>query len=149
MSIADHSKPSEEYVIFSVYQNLLSKQENKANHKLAIEDLEEYNINYKEMLSCYDGQGERSLIVNRKHIDQVIKLSMMYHQDSILLIDRMEAHGLRKARLYFLQTNRVESIGYLKSVGKKKALRQNAFTYDFQYNKYYITTPTRDIFLSE
>ena len=149
MPLQSHSKPSQEYIIFSVYKDNAIGLDNKQNHAMIIALLKSLGVSYKELRGCYEGQTEQSIIVNRKHIELIIKLAMQHKQESLLLLEKTEAQGLRKAKLYYLENNAVKSIGYLRQVSKERALKQECFTHDYKYNNYYITVPTREVFKNE
>ena len=84
-------KKKDAFVIFSVFQTRLSKDENLENHKKVLRHLKTFGLRFKVVEGVYRGETELSIMV--PVINQVFdystveQLAHIYNQHSILFVD--------------------------------------------------------------
>lgn len=116
------------------------------NEDKLIEELNNFNLEYKEVQGCYRGKKERSFLVINNHPSteaRLHKLARAFNQESYLKVYEND----RKAQLIYLNDhNRVENIGYFQSIGKSVILDESlydAYTYDPSLDTYYVCDKRR------
>jgi hypothetical protein len=74
-------------IIFSAYQACMPKSFNEGNHEEAKAELRRLNIPYKEVLGCYKGREEKSLVIPESKGKIASVLGKLYNQESLLILD--------------------------------------------------------------
>ena len=77
----------EPVVIFSVFQNLMPKSCNEINHRETIGYLRRLKIPFKEVLGCYKGRKEKSLLIPESKLKIANTFAKLYNQESLLILD--------------------------------------------------------------
>ena len=137
-------KKKDAFVIFSVFQTRLSKDENLENHKKVLRHLKTFGLRFKVVEGVYRGETELSIMV--PVINQVFdystveQLAHIYDQQSILFVD-----SDRNAELRFMvqpfdaslnELPKSEKLGKFIATTKGIATQCNSYTKDG--NDYYI-----------
>lgn len=123
-------------VILSAFRSELNEIENaKRNIQLKelLNDLS--NIKYKEVVGCWEGAFETSIVVelNDNHrINTMHKIANSFDQDAILILDHA-----RNATLLNNDGSKL-SIGKLTGVSKEEAESNIGYTFCSELNQYYI-----------
>jgi hypothetical protein len=144
-SIQAHSQPQKEHIIFSVYSKDRGESYNQSFHDQACIRMDMAGISYAEASGRYKGVDEKSFIVSIDHLDFVVELANRCTQETLLLLKPTDGHGLRPAILMYLQDfNRLEPIGWLKSVPEKRAKSKDTYLYRPDMDKYFITVTDRN-----
>ena len=137
-------KKKDAFVIFSVFQTRLSKDEHLENHKKVLRHLKTFGLRFKVVEGVYRGETELSIMV--PVINQVFdystveQLAHIYDQQSILFVD-----SDRNAELRFMvksfdaslnELPKSEKLGKFIATTKGIATQCNSYTKDG--NNYYI-----------
>ena len=137
-------KKNDAFIIFSVFQSRLSKDENLENHKKVLNHLKTFGLRFKVVEGVYRGESELSILV--PVINQVFdystveQLAHIYNQHSILFVD-----SDRNAELRFMvqpfdaslnELPKSEKLGKFIATTKGIATQCNSYTKDG--NDYYI-----------
>ena len=132
------------FVIFSVFQSRLSKDENLENHKKVLRHLKDFGLRFKVVEGVYRGESELSILV--PVINQVFdlatveQLAHIYNQHSILFVD-----SDRNAELKFMvkpfdaslnELPKSEKLG--KFIATTKGVATQCENYTKDGNDYYI-----------
>lgn len=128
MGIAPHSK-NRSYFIYCVGQ----KPEQIAAFRSAMQNS---NVPHKELRGRYDGQNEISFISPTEFQDTI--MPWLNAQESILRLEDYDARDRPKATLHFLQDGSERSLGVLVSVPEQIAIAKSAYTYDPNFDRYFI-----------
>jgi len=136
-------KKKDAFVIFSVFQSRLSKDENLENHEKVLRHLKDFGLRFKVVEGVYRGESELSILV--PVINQVFdlatveQLAHVYNQHSILFVD-----SDRNAELKFMvksfdaSLNQVKSEKLGKFVATTKGIATQCENYTKDGNNYYI-----------
>ena len=136
-------KKKDAFVIFSVFQSRLSKDENLENHEKVLRHLKDFGLNYKVVEGVYRGESELSILV--PVINQVFdlatveQLAHIYNQHSILFVDsdrNAELKFMVKAFDENLDQVRSEKLG--KFIATTKGIATQCENYTKDGNNYYI-----------
>ena len=137
-------KKNDAFVIFSVFQSRLSKDENLENHKKVLKHLKTFGLRFKVVEGVYRGESELSILV--PVINQVFdystveQLAHIYEQHSILFVD-----SDRNAELRFMvkpfdaslnELPKSEKLG--KFISTTKGIATQCENYTKDGNDYYI-----------
>ena len=137
-------KKKDAFVIFSVFQTRLSKDENLENHKKVLRHLKDFGLKFKVVEGVYRGESELSILV--PVINQVFdlatveQLAHIYNQHSILFVD-----SDRNAELKFMvkpfdaslnELPKSEKLG--KFIATTKGVATQCENYTKDGNDYYI-----------
>jgi hypothetical protein len=136
MPIQSHSKDSKGLIIFSVMKPYSG--DSYMNHEACIAQLNKNNIKYKEVTGVYKGIREVSFIIDVKHLDIAVEIAKEYDQESILILEKIGAHGMRKAALYYPDSGDCDQIGWFRSRPGEIATKQDSYTYDAVHDKYFV-----------
>ena len=132
------------FVIFSVFQTRLSKDENLENHEKVLRHLKDFGLRFKVVEGVYRGESELSILV--PVINQVFdfatveQLAHIYNQHSILFVD-----SDRNAELKFMvkpfdaslnELPKSEKLG--KFIATTKGVATQCENYTKDGNDYYI-----------
>ena len=136
-------KKNDAFVIFSVFQSRLSKDENLENHKKVLKHLKTFGLRFKVVEGVYRGESELSILV--PVINQVFdlatveQLAHIYNQHSILFVD-----SDRNAELKFMVKAFDENLDQVKSeklgkfIATTKGIATQCENYTKDGNNYYI-----------
>ena len=115
----------EKYVIFSIDNVSDVRTLAKFLHHMDVQKAMMYMQGNLVMChGSYKGQIETSFICHRTDFDKLVEpYGFVSNQESIL---RVSECNKQYATLEYLPTRRLESIGSLKSVSKKEAMKQDA-----------------------
>ena len=137
-------KKKDAFVIFSVFQTRLSKDENLENHKKVLRHLKTFGLRFKVVEGVYRGETELSIMV--PVINQVFdystveQLAHIYDQQSILFVDSDRNAELRfMVKAFDASLNELpksEKLGKFIATTKGIATQCNSYTKDG--NDYYI-----------
>ena len=137
-------KKKDAFVIFSVFQTRLSKDENLENHKKVLKHLKTFGLRFKVVEGVYRGESELSILV--PVINQVFdlatveQLAHIYDQQCILFVD-----SERNAELRFMvkpfdaslnELPKSEKLG--KFISTTKGIATQCENYTKDGNDYYI-----------
>ena len=131
------------FVIFSVFQTRLSKDENLENHEKVLNHLKTFGLRFKVVEGVYRGESELSILV--PVINQVFDLSTVeqlahiYNQHSILFVDsdrNAELKFMVKAFDENLDQVKTEKLG--KFIATTKGVATQCENYTKDGNDYYI-----------
>jgi hypothetical protein len=125
--------------IFSCYRKENKDSINEASHSIAILTLIKKSIAYKEVIGCYQGVEEQSILVVEKDDNSVQpiveQLCRTFKQDCYLVRDTNGNCSLVYSNIPY----KCESLdGQLVNVPKKLAIKELAYTYDPKEDAYYI-----------
>ncbi len=136
-------KKKDAFVIFSVFQSRLSKDENLENHKKVLRHLKDFGLNYKVVEGVYRGESELSILV--PVINQVFdlatveQLAHIYDQHSILFVDSDRNAELRfMVKAFDASLNQVKSEKLGKFIATTKGIATQCENYTKDGNDYYI-----------
>ena len=136
-------KKNDAFVIFSVFQTRLSKDENLENHKKVLRHLKTFGLKFKVVEGVYRGESELSILV--PVINQVFdlatveQLAHIYNQHSILFVDsdrNAELKFMVKAFDENLDQVKTEKLG--KFIATTKGVATQCENYTKDGNDYYI-----------
>ena len=137
-------KKKDAFVIFSVFQTRLSKDENLENHKKVLRHLKTFGLRFKVVEGVYRGETELSIMV--PVINQVFdystveQLAHIYDQQCILFVDSDRNAELRfMVKAFDASLNELpksEKLGKFIATTKGIATQCNSYTKDG--NDYYI-----------
>lgn len=115
------------YYVFSVYRGQDAVAD-KLNH---LEQLQALPGTNKEVLGCYKGQQEKS-IITALPLDKVLNIALTYGQESILVLESDDT-----AKLCMVASGETKKIGKLERVTKDEALKLDAWSYRADQDQYY------------
>ena len=136
-------KKKDAFVIFSVFQSRLSKDENLENHKKVLRHLKDFGLKFKVVEGVYRGESELSILV--PVINQVFdystveQLAHIYDQQCILFVDSERNAELRfMVKSFDASLNQVKSEKLGKFVATTKGIATQCENYTKDGNDYYI-----------
>ena len=136
-------KKKDAFVIFSVFQTRLSKDENLENHKKVLRHLKTFGLRFKVVEGVYRGETELSIMV--PVINQVFdystveQLAHIYDQQSILFVDSDRNAELRfMVKAFDASLNQVKSEKLGKFIATTKGIATQCNSYTKDGNDYYI-----------
>ena len=136
-------KKNDAFVIFSVFQSRLSKDENLENHKKVLNHLKTFGLRFKVVEGVYRGESELSILV--PVINQVFdystveQLAHIYNQHSILFVDSDRNAELRfMVKSFDASLNQVKSEKLGKFIAPTKGIATQCENYTKDGNDYYI-----------
>ena len=136
-------KKKDAFVIFSVFQSRLSKDENLENHKKVLNHLKTFGLRFKVVEGVYRGESELSILV--PVINQVFDLSTVeqlahiYDQQCILFVDSDRNAELRfMVKSFDASLNQVKSEKLGKFIATTKGIATQCENYTKDGNDYYI-----------
>ena len=136
-------KKNDAFVIFSVFQSRLSKDENLENHKNVLRYLKTFGLRFKVVEGVYRGESELSILV--PVINQVFdlatveQLAHIYDQQCILFVDSERNAELRfMVKSFDASLNQVKSEKLGKFVATTKGIATQCENYTKDGNDYYI-----------
>ena len=136
-------KKKDAFVIFSVFQSRLSKDENLENHKKVLKHLKTFGLRFKVVEGVYRGESELSILV--PVINQVFdystveQLAHIYDQQCILFVDSERNAELRfMVKSFDASLNQVKSEKLGKFVATTKGIATQCENYTKDGNDYYI-----------
>ena len=136
-------KKKDAFVIFSVFQTRLSKDENLENHKKVLRHLKDFGLKFKVVEGVYRGESELSILV--PVINQVFDLSTVeqlahiYDQQCILFVDSDRNAELRfMVKSFYASLNQVKSEKLGKFIATTKGIATQCENYTKDGNDYYI-----------
>ena len=136
-------KKKDAFVIFSVFQSRLSKDENLENHKKVLNHLKTFGLRFKVVEGVYRGESELSILV--PVINQVFdlatveQLAHIYDQHSILFVDSDRNAELRfMVKAFDASLNQVKSEKLGKFIATTKGIATQCENYTKDGNDYYI-----------
>ena len=136
-------KKKDAFVIFSVFQSRLSKDENLENHKKVLRHLKTFGLKFKVVEGVYRGESELSILV--PVINQVFdystieQLAHIYDQQCILFVDSERNAELRfMVKSFDASLNQVKSEKLGKFVATTKGIATQCENYTKDGNDYYI-----------
>ena len=132
------------FIIFSVFQNRLSRVENLENHNKVLKHLKTFGLKFKQVEGVYRGESELSIMV--PVINQVFdystieQLAHIYNQHSILFVDSDRNAELRfMVQPFDASLNKLpksEKLG--KFISTTKGIATQCENYTKDGNDYYI-----------
>jgi hypothetical protein len=136
-------KKKDAFVIFSVFQSRLSKDENLENHRKVLKHLKTFGLKFKVVEGVYRGESELSILV--PVINQVFdlatveQLAHIYDQQCILFVDSERNAELRfMVKSFDASLNQVKSEKLGKFVATTKGIATQCENYTKDGNDYYI-----------
>ena len=136
-------KKNDAFVIFSVFQSRLSKDENLENHKKVLKHLKTFGLRFKVVEGVYRGESELSILV--PVINQVFdystveQLAHIYDQQCILFVDSERNAELRfMVKSFDASLNQVKSEKLGKFIATTKGIATQCENYTKDGNDYYI-----------
>ena len=136
-------KKNDAFVIFSVFQSRLSKDENLENHKKVLRHLKTFGLRFKVVEGVYRGESELSILV--PVINQVFdystveQLAHIYDQQCILFVDSERNAELRfMVKSFDASLNQVKSEKLGKFIATTKGIATQCENYTKDGNDYYI-----------
>ncbi len=136
-------KKKDAFVIFSVFQSRLSKDENLENHKKVLRHLKTFGLKFKVVEGVYRGESELSILV--PVINQVFdlatveQLAHIYDQQCILFVDSDRNAELRfMVKAFDASLNQVKSEKLGKFIATTKGIATQCENYTKDGNDYYI-----------
>ena len=136
-------KKKDAFVIFSVFQSRLSKDENLENHRKVLKHLRTFGLRIKVVEGVYRGESELSILV--PVINQVFdystveQLAHIYDQQCILFVDSERNAELRfMVKSFDASLNQVKSEKLGKFVATTKGIATQCENYTKDGNDYYI-----------
>ena len=136
-------KKKDAFVIFSVFQTRLSKDENLENHKKVLKHLKTFGLRFKVVEGVYRGESELSILV--PVINQVFdystveQLAHIYDQQCILFVDSERNAELRfMVKSFDASLNQVKSEKLGKFIATTKGIATQCENYTKDGNDYYI-----------
>lgn len=154
--VSTHSQP-DNYIVWSVYDQTAlnnlgeypSTLYNAMKHSIMKVILNELDIDYKEVLGCYEGDKEVSFVINAKHFDKIKPYLLKHNQRTYMLLTNHK-HGLRKASIIASELEPTKKHaemfmqGYLRSVPEEVALAQVGWSYCPILKKYFAISESDD-----
>lgn len=126
------------FIVFSVFREEKSEQENERAHNNALAYLDYVNIPYQEVQGVWEGNTETGIVINGKHVAIVIEYAETYEQDAILYVDGDKIASLGTREHHYAP---VDVLGQWTEVPRYQALKEQAHT---KWNgKYYIVSEVR------
>lgn len=120
-------------LIFSVFQNSVSKKQNEINHNEVLKAVQDKGLTAMELQGRYNGSNELSILVSGfEHRALVEHTCKAFNQESYL-----ESHNDRATFLIY-KDGRRESIGTLTNVSQSEEEASNAFSYNPISGQYFI-----------
>lgn len=120
-------------LIFSVFQNSVSKKQNEINHNEVLKAIQDKGISAMELQGRYNGSNELSILVSGfEHRALVEHTCKAFNQESYL-----ESHNDRATFLIY-KDGRRESIGTLTPVSKEEAESSIGYSYNPLVDQYFI-----------
>ena len=136
-------KKNDAFVIFSVFQTRLSKDENLENHRKVLNHLKTFGLKFKVVEGVYRGESELSILV--PVINQVFdystveQLAHIYDQQCILFVDSDRNAELRfMVKSFDASLNQVKSEKLGKFIATTKGIATQCENYTKDGNDYYI-----------
>ena len=136
-------KKKDAFVIFSVFQTRLSKDENLENHRKVLNHLKTFGLKFKVVEGVYRGESELSILV--PVINQVFdystieQLAHIYDQQCILFVDSERNAELRfMVKSFDASLNQVKSEKLGKFIATTKGIATQCENYTKDGNDYYI-----------
>ena len=136
-------KKNDAFVIFSVFQSRLSKDENLENHRKVLKHLKTFGLRFKVVEGVYRGESELSILV--PVINQVFdystveQLAHIYDQQCILFVDSERNAELRfMVKSFDASLNQVKSEKLGKFIATTKGIATQCENYTKDGNDYYI-----------
>ena len=136
-------KKKDAFVIFSVFQSRLSKDENLENHRKVLKHLKTFGRRFKVVEGVYRGEAELSILV--PVINQVFdystveQLAHIYDQQCILFVDSERNAELRfMVKSFDASLNQVKSEKLGKFIATTKGIATQCENYTKDGNDYYI-----------
>ena len=136
-------KKKDAFVIFSVFQSRLSKDENLENHKKVLRHLKDFGLRFKVVEGVYRGESQLSILV--PVINQVFdlatveQLAHIYDQQCILFVDSERNAELRfMVKSFDASLNQVKSEKLGKFIATTKGIATQCENYTKDGNDYYI-----------
>ena len=136
-------KKNDAFVIFSVFQTRLSKDENLENHRKVLKHLKTFGLKFKVVEGVYRGESELSILV--PVINQVFdystieQLAHIYDQQCILFVDSDRNAELRfMVKSFDASLNQVKSEKLGKFIATTKGIATQCNSYTKDGNDYYI-----------
>ena len=136
-------KKKDAFVIFSVFQTRLSKDENLENHRKVLNHLKTFGLKFKVVEGVYRGESELSILV--PVINQVFdystveQLAHIYDQQCILFVDSDRNAELRfMVKAFDASLNQVKSEKLGKFIATTKGIATQCENYTKDGNDYYI-----------
>jgi len=128
-----HSSPSggKEYIIFSSVESRESVE-----RKLSLN-----SIDYKHMKGSYNGELEDVWIVGQDDYSNFFAIfrDLTFGQETILWLGKCTERDTRPAELVWIEKdNETEKLGEMHSVSREYAKMQPSWTYDYEFNTYYV-----------
>lgn len=118
--------------IMSAFVSSNSNETNEHNHSKLKAELTDSGYGVKEVMGCYNGQLEKSLVVLGLSDTLAKALAFKYNQESILKL-----HNDRFAELHFTN-GEIVPLGQFVAVGRDEALENMGYTFDETTNTHYI-----------
>lgn len=107
---------------------------NRSTQAQDIQVLEERGIPFIPCIGCYKGDKEWSYLVDAEYLDSLRLLLKEHNQESVLYLDNQ-----RNAFLLYASTNYTEPeyLGRLRETSQAMALKEDAYTYNMNTDKFY------------
>lgn len=121
-----------EVLIFSVFRTDVPDSHNRDCHRVLVNNLKRNSIPFKELKGAYKRVEGLSILVKADQIGKVRDICKHFNQDSYLSLDEN-----RVATLVY-HNGTVEKLGQLVSVSEKEALSSDNYSFDPQYENYFI-----------
>lgn len=94
-------------------------------------------IPIKPLIGRYNGQSEFSFLARMDNYNDIEP--WLNEEESILHIHNFDSRDRPDATLLFIKDGRKEELGKMILVSQKEALARDSFTYDVNYNNYFVT----------
>lgn len=94
-------------------------------------------IPFKPLIGRYKGQSEISFLAMMDNYNDIEP--WLNEEESILHIHNFDSRDRPDATLLFLKDGRKVELGKMVCVSQEEALTRDSFTYDINYNNYFIT----------
>lgn len=120
-------------VIFSVYQNGLSDEDNRFNFLKASAKLIDLTIPHRVLNGRYNGIDEKSFYIHSDYIEFALALASTYNQETVLTLDQDWNAGLVNVK-----TGEKRLIGEFRQASEAIAKSKDAFTHDPVDDRYFI-----------
>ena len=130
MKSKDRNYPA--VLVFSVFRTDVPDSHNRDCHRVLVNNLERNSIPFKELKGAYKGVTEDSILVKADQLENVKSICKQFNQDSFLSLDEN-----RNATLTY-HNGTVEKLGQLVAVSEKEALSSDNYSFDPQYENYFI-----------
>ena len=131
------------FIIFSVFQDRLSRVENLENHNKVLKHLKNFGLKFKQVEGVYRGESELSImvpIINQVFDYPTVKqLAHIYNQQCILFVDSDRNAELRfMVKSFDASLNQVKTEKLGKFVATTKGIATQCQNYTKDGNDYYI-----------